>query len=926
MPEPITLEAVGRIPFPGDNAAIASRRLQAGTEIQGPNGSFCLPHCVLEGHRFAIQPISTGESLLSWELPFGIALREIVAGEYVCNSKILQALRNRRLDFPLPNSHNFDDQLVRYELDEGMFIPGTQVARFEDQRQFMGFDRGEMRGVGTRNFVVVLGTSSRTASFARSLCQQFPDVVSAFQQIDGVVPVAHTEGGGASSPNNFEFVLRTLAGFVVHPNVGAILIVDSGAEPVNNVLFRDYLSEHHYPIGAVPHHFLTVGSDYQASLREGETIVRSWLERVDSFRRSPQGAEDLRFALQCGGSDAFSGVSGNPLAGLVAKTLIQFGGSANLAETDELIGAEPYVLRNVRDVETARRFLRTLERFQERAAWHGHDAEGNPSGGNNFRGLYNIAIKSIGAARKKDPEVCLDFVINYGERMKEPGFYFMDSPGNDLESVAGQVASGCNVILFTTGNGSITNFPFVPTIKIMTSTTRYALLRNEMDVNAGRYQDGTPMETLGKEVFELALQVAAGTRTAGEKAGHSQVQIWRDWRQTSGESVARIRQRPRPNGEPLLLQVRSVVGNDSAVNAPGETDRNSDHSTPEPGAHPRFQVFEAENRFSSDRVGLILPTSLCAGQVARMIATKLNRDPVFEGLDFVALPHTEGCGASGGESEQLFMRTISGYLNHPFTACALLLEHGCEKTHNDAMRECLERSGMDGGRFGWASIQLDGGIESVTSKVIDWFRKSLAASPKPILREVGIEQLQIGLTASTRIPNVVSMAVAKLAVWIVSSGGVVVIPSASALVGPQSCLEVLTGFARPDPSISYGEVFQKRGLHLMESPTDHHVEILTGLGATGVETIVSVGGNTALQGHPMIPVLQIGVGSDKENVSRMQVDWDWVVDVHNGNASEIAEDLLQRIIRVAGREYRPKALIQGNTDFQMTRGWLGVSL
>ena len=142
------------------------------------------------------------------------------------------------------------------------------------------------------------------------------------------------------------------------------------------------------------------------------------------------------------------------------------------AETDELIGAESYVLSNVKDLPTAQLFLQKIKNFKQYAANHGASAEGNPSGGNNFRGLYNIALKSIGAARKKDPEVRLDAVIDYGALMADSGYYFMDSPGNDLESIAGQVASGCNMILFITGNGSITNFPFVPTLKFVTTTGR----------------------------------------------------------------------------------------------------------------------------------------------------------------------------------------------------------------------------------------------------------------------------------------------------------------------------------------------------------------------------------------------------------------------------------------------------------------------
>src|SRR5205814_1086969 len=291
-----------------------------------------------------------------------------------------------------------------------------------------------------------------------------------YPNIDGVVPLAHTEGGGEGRPNNLEFILRTLAGFMVHPNIGAVLAVDLGVEYVNNARLREFMLENGYALDAVRHEFWTMRGNFLSALDHGEKIVRSWLDQVNAFRRSPQPLEHLRIGLQCGGSDAFSGVSGNPLVGCVTKELVRHGGSANLAETDELIGAEPYILANVKNLPTARAFLSTIARFQERAGWHGATGEGNPSGGNNFRGLYNIAVKSIGAARKKDPNVCVDYVIEYAQPMRAPGFYFMDSPGNDLESIAGQVGAGCNLILFTTGNGSITNFPFVPTIKLMTNT------------------------------------------------------------------------------------------------------------------------------------------------------------------------------------------------------------------------------------------------------------------------------------------------------------------------------------------------------------------------------------------------------------------------------------------------------------------------
>jgi altronate dehydratase len=583
--------------------------------------------------------------------------------------------------------------------------------------------------------------------------------------------------------------------------------------------------------------------------------------------------EKLRIALQCGGSDAFSGVSANPLLGLVAKELVRHGGSANLAETDELIGAEPYVLANVRDLETARAFLNKVERFQERAGWHGESAEGNPSGGNNFRGLYNITVKSIGAARKKDPDLRLDYVIDYAQPMTARGFYFMDSPGNDLEGIAGQVAAGCTMILFTTGNGSITNFPFAPTIKMMTNSGRYRMLAREMDVNAGRYLDGAPMETLGRETFDLMVRIASGERSAGERVGFPQVQLWRDWPQTGPGNVEKILHRPKPDGKPLRLKP----------------------------AGPGLRVSAAARR----PVGLILPTSLCASQVARGIAQQLEDTLRGSALKrFVALPHTEGCGVSGGLSEQIYLRTMAGYLAHPLVARALVLEHGCEKTHNDAMRDFIIEQGLDAQQFGWASIQLDGGLERVTEKVSAFFKSTPGET---VARDLPIS---IALTATHVPPDAVQDGLAELASAIVSSGGSVVIPDNSPLT-----LDARLSTLDPwHSTLGCGERLAIPGLHVMETPTQHHVETLTGLGATGVDVIVTWVGEEPRQGHPLVPMLQIGAPAAMAGVDL------------TSDQPDLAGQLAAMLPRIVSGEHRTKATELGNTDFQMTRGLLGVSL
>lgn len=900
MAQSFAFHDICRLPTPGDNVAIATSVLPAGTHIENEDRHFSLDHTVLEGHRFAVRPIAPGEPLLSWGLPFGFASRDIAPGAYVCNAKVLRELRSRNLDMALPVEANFTDKIEPYVLDEGAFQPGRQIARHTEIATFSGYPRGAQRGVGTRNYVVILGTSSRTASYARALEDKLHGLTEAYDRIDGIVAVSHTEGGGTRQPHNLELILRTLSGFMVHPNVGAILAVDHGTEPVTNAMLRDYMKVHDYPLADVRHRFLSLKGHFQADLDDGAAIIRAWLPEVNSISRLAQPLTNLKVALQCGGSDAFSGISGNPLAAWVAKEIIRHGGAANLAETDELIGAESYVLQNVRNLATAHAFLATVEQFKERVAWHGHTAEGNPSGGNMFRGLYNIVLKSLGAAMKRHPDVRLDDVIGYGERMRAPGFYFMDSPGNDLESIAGQVATGANIIFFITGNGSITNFPFVPTIKFVTTTHRYELLSRDMDVNAGEYLDGTPMSELGQRTFDLTISVASGTRSAGEKAGHAQVSLWRDWPQTDASNLSRLSETPAPTGKPLPIKTHA------------------------PGSDLTFKAIHTTRGHVTDQIGLILPTSLCSAQVARLIAHRLNTRPRAPGhalSRFVALPHTEGCGASGGSSETLYARTMLGYLTHPLVKCGLLLEHGCEKTHNDYMAHQLEQMGFDRQQFGWASVQLDGGIEQVTEKVETWFDTVLADTTEPVRETVGVEALRLGLLDVGTVPAATARSLAHLTTTVVNAGGTVVVPETASVLSSAAYLNNVLAVQSLEVTLAYGQKALKPGFYVMEMPVDHWLETLTGLGATGVELMLAHIASRPIQAHPMIPLLQVTTDGQADPPVRQDLDL-----VLTGDPEQWQRQLLQRLMAVAEGTYTPRLYAQGNTDFQVTRGLLGVSL
>ena len=891
---------VARLPSPDDNVAIATQTLESGTRIRYNGHQFQLSHTILEGHRFAIASISEASPLLSWGLPFGFATRAIDPGDYVCNQKMIDSLSIRNLPFILPETPNFSDKMAPYQLDDAEFRPGKQVPRHTNERSFLGYQRPGNRGVGTRNYIVVMGTTARTSGFARRLAEMCsvggvcnPDT---YPNIDGVVAVTHTEGGESQTPNNIDMLLRTLAGFTVHPNIGAMLLIDYGTEAVTNDMLKAYMRREGYALDDVVHRFYRLQEGFDADLANGAEIISGWLESVNNVPRTEQSLENLKIALQCGGSDAFSGVSGNPLAAYVAKEVIRYGGCANLAETDELIGSEAYILQNVRDLPTARTFLNTIERFKERVSWHGHSAEGNPSGGNNFRGLYNIAIKSIGAAMKRHPDVCLDYVINYSELMEKSGYYFMDSPGNDLESIAGQVASGSNMIFFVTGNGSITNFPFVPTIKIVTTTGRYEMLTKDMDVNAGAYLDGTPMEALGESMLDLTVDVASGERSVGEKAGHSQVSLWRDWKQTGPVDLDPfLAASELKSGEPLPIEALGV----SAVRKP---------NLPGPGV---FRALQTGAGYRTDQVGLILPTSLCSGQIAQMIAHRCNAKKIGEkqGISrFVALPHTEGCGVSGGRSEEIYTRTMIGHLTHPTVALGLLLEHGCEKTHNDHVRHEIQKLGISPERYGWASVQLDGGIDAVIEKVQDWFSETLSEKPSVPVIDVGLEHLCVAVMSAGEVTEEVSESLMQLMSSIVAAGGTVIVP--------ENATFLCYGTRRVPTTLAYGQRVERAGFHVMETPTDQPTETLTGLGATGVDLALAYIVGAPLQSHVMVPLVQ--VSTDATTQSNYGADLD--------SESADVDDLLALIVEVASRRYTPKLHGKGNTDFQLTRGLLGISM
>jgi altronate dehydratase len=407
------------------------------------------------------------------------------------------------------------------------------------------------------------------------------------------------------------------------------------------------------------------------------------------------------------------------------------------------------------------------------------------------------------------------------------------------------------------------------------------------------------MDELGQQLFERTLAVAAGERTRGEAAGHSQVSIWRDWPQRNADALEQLLATPAPTGEPLAIRT-------------------------EQAPDVRIDALDTPKGAVLDRIGLVLPTSLCSGQIARLAAQRLNQGalPAQLGLSrFAALVHTEGCGVSGGANEDIYARMLLGYLTHPSVALALLLEHGCEKTHNDYMRAALDDAGVDAERYGFASVQLDGGIDRVLARIEAWFtdRAQRAAPPQPC--QVGLAALRLGMLAGGDVSEGAAQALAQLVRWIVNEGGTVVIPEGAGLADCPPFRDGLVIAESSKPTIAHGQVAARAGIHLMEAPTEHWTESLSGLGASGVQVLLAHVGEHPRQGHPMIPTLQVSAAT---NVMALYSD---DLDARlEGDEEAWGRQLLDLVIEVASRRRQPRLWERGVTDFQITRGLLGVSM
>jgi altronate hydrolase len=456
------------------------------------------------GHKLAIRAIAPGEPVRKFNQIIGFASQPIAVGELVHTHNLI--------------THDF-------ERDYSIGSDAHPTALVDTPATFRGIIRPNGR-VGTRNYVGIITTVNCSATVARRIAAHFtPEILAAYPNVDGVVAITHGTGCGmAEHGEPADLLRRVFVGYATHPNFSGVLLLGLGCE-TNQIEPLITLTA---DSGTLRTSTIQEDGGTAISIKKGIATVYELLEQANQVTRTTVPASALILGLQCGGSDAYSGISANPALGAAVDILVRNGGTAILSETPEIYGAEHLLTRRSSRPEVAQRLIDRIHWWEEYTARHGGSIDNNPQPGNKTGGLTTILEKSLGAI-SKGGTTNLNDVYLYAEPIHTPGLVFMDSPGFDPVSATGQVASGANVICFTTGRGSVFGCKPTPSLKISSNTAIYNRMSDDMDINCGTIIDGEEtVEQAGQKIFDELLAMASGKRTRSEihGFGEEEFQPW----------------------------------------------------------------------------------------------------------------------------------------------------------------------------------------------------------------------------------------------------------------------------------------------------------------------------------------------------------------------------------------------------------------
>ena len=477
-----------------DNIAIATRDIKAKEKLKDVIALAAIP----KGHKVATQNINQGEIVRKYSQIIGYAKCKIKKGEHV-------------------HVHNlgFQQSNPDYRICKEKTV--TKKVPISAQKTFLGYKRKNGQ-VGTRNYVAIISSVNCSATASRKIADHFTKsyLKKHYPNIDDVVAFIHGSGCGmATDGEGIENLHRVMYGYASHPNVVGVLMLGLGCE-VNQL--DDFAKKQNLARGPLTKTFNIQAVGGTAKTVElGTATVKRILEKVKKQKRQKISVSELTVALQCGGSDAFSGITANPALGHAVDLLVEQGGTAIIAETPEVYGAEHLLTQRAKSKTVANNLINRIKWWENYCEKNNGSMDNNPTPGNKQGGLTTILEKSLGAVAKGGTTNFNEF-LKYAQKVSERGFTMMDSPGFDPVAVTGQIASGSNIVAFTTGRGSAFGSKPAPTLKICTNSDTYRRMSDDMDINAGKViTEGKTVQEVGEEIFNAFIKLASGTPSKSEK-------------------------------------------------------------------------------------------------------------------------------------------------------------------------------------------------------------------------------------------------------------------------------------------------------------------------------------------------------------------------------------------------------------------------
>jgi len=490
------MQAVIRI-HPADNVLVSLRDLTAGEVIEYQGITLTLGLPLARGHKIALAPLAQGDQIIKYGLPIGHATATIAPGEHV-------------------HYHNLATNLN--DLDEYRYQPElAEVSTTLPDREIQIYRRQDGQ-VGIRNELWILPTVGCVNALAKQMKQQIERDAD-LGAIDGVHLFSHQYGCSQLGQDhlNTRTLLQNLAH---HPNAGGVLVVGLGCENNQIAAFRETLGD----VDESRIRFM-VCQQQDDEVGHGVGLLTELLARMKEDKRQPGRLGELKFGLECGGSDGLSGITANPLLGCFSDYVIQHGGTSVLTEVPEMFGAERILMSRCQDEQTFDKTVLMVNEFKQYFIDHQQPIYENPSPGNKAGGISTLEEKSLGCTQKAGQSQVVD-VLPYGARLQRPGLNLLSAPGNDAVATSALTGAGCHMVLFSTGRGTPYGGP-APTVKLATNSDLARRKPHWIDFNAGSLIEGIPMSHLLEQFVDLIVDIANGKPTCNERNDFRELAIFK---------------------------------------------------------------------------------------------------------------------------------------------------------------------------------------------------------------------------------------------------------------------------------------------------------------------------------------------------------------------------------------------------------------